>query len=127
MFPGEASIEHVVRWDSVEWHRWILESKPVSASNWLLNSLSLNPDEFLGEMTLLQCTTEISLSEIASLPGTADVPCLVSEANSNLLSLVDRVEICWSNLFRYKESKYCSKYTTSNSNIPISLISSFAA
>jgi hypothetical protein len=41
--------------------------------------------------------------------------------------LVDSDEMCSSNRFRYKESRYCSKYMTSNSNIPISLISSFAA
>lgn len=104
-------------------------------------------------MISLECRTEISLSEkapltgitdvrwlmceansnllclsgIASFPFTAEVSLLMHEAKSNLLSLVDRDEMCSSNRFRYKESRYCSKYLTSNSNIPISLISSFAA
>lgn len=121
----------------------MLESKTDSGSNWLLHSLSWKPPWSLVEMISLEHGTETSLSDKAPLGGTTEAPLWMSgieslplnaevlllmyEADSNLLSLVDSEEMCSLNLLRYKESRYCSKYTTSSSNIPISFISSFAA
>ena len=121
---GEVLVEYTERWDNEEWQRWTPES----------NSFSSPPiplDSFHGLSSNSQpvCATELSLFDVISGLEALWILALgvfIGDFNLSSLEDGDTEVICWSNAFRYKERRYCSKYTTSNSNTAISLINSVA-
>lgn len=121
---GEFLFENAERCDSEEWHRWTPESNSCSSPPILLDSFHVLSCDWQADWV-----PEVALLDVTSGTEASSNLCLgVVTGVFNLSSWLDgeTEDICWSNAFRYKERRYCSKYTTSSSNTAISLINSVA-
>lgn len=121
---GEVLVKKAERWDNEEWQRWTPESNSFSSPPIAMGSL-----HGLSSASQPDCTAELSLIDVIScLEAWRILTFGVFIGDLYLSSLAgwDTEDVCWSNACRYKERRYCSKYTTSNSNTAISLINSVA-
>lgn len=108
---GEVLFDRKVRCDSVEWQRWTAESNSFSSSVQLDSLQGLASDGQLASD--LEASRNLCLGAIKG------------DFNPTYFTDGDE-EICWSNVLRYNERRYCSKCTTSSSNTAISWIRSDA-
>lgn len=120
---GEVLFENAERCDNEEWQRWTPESSSFSS-----------PPIILVSFHVLSCdwqavwVAEASFFDVSGLETSNNLRLGVVTGVFRLRSCLDGETkyVCWSNAFRYKERRYCSRCTTSNSSTAISLINSVA-
>lgn len=101
-------------WESDEWQRWIPESTNFSIESWVCKEL-------------LELITKLFSFDLKRSPGTSERDRLWIDESGLFISFnVDKDDTLSSNVFRYNERRYFSKYNTSNSRTAISLIKSLA-
>lgn len=120
---GEALFENVVFWDNKDWHRWTPESNSFSSPPILLVSFHVLSSDWQAVSV-----AEVSFFDISGLETSNNLRLGVVTGVFKLWSWLDgeTKDARWSNAFRYRERRYCSRYTTSNSNAAVSLINSVA-
>lgn len=129
---GDTLVVNAVHWDNEEWQRYTPESKCFPSGWCTLYSFP----EVRGSFTLYSfcvassswpndCTAELPLLVKSSgLDTSTNIAVGFVGGDLTFSPLVNGATEgnCSSNALRYKERRYCSKYTTSNSNTAISLI-----